>query len=132
METTLIIIKPDAVKGKKIGKIISIYEENGLSIEKMKMEVPTFSVLEKHYEEHKEKSFFNSLVSFMSSGLAIIMVASGENAVAKVRALNGATKPENAGEGTIRKLYGHSLQENAVHGSASIEEARREIEIWFK
>lgn len=132
METTLIIIKPDAVKGKKIGKIISIYEENGLAMEMMKLEVPTLSTLQKHYEEHREKSFFNSLVSFMSSGLALIMVASGENAVAKVRALNGATNPENAGEGTIRKLYGHSVQENAVHGSATIEEAKREIKIWFE
>ncbi len=132
MEKTLIIIKPDAVKGKKIGKIISIYEENGLSIEMMKIEVPTFLELEKHYEEHKEKSFFKSLVSFMSSGLAVIMVASGENVVAKVRALNGATNPENADVGTIRNLYGNSVQENAVHGSATIEDAEREIEIWFK
>jgi|LGOV01.1.fsa_nt_gb nucleoside-diphosphate kinase len=132
MVKTLVIIKPDAVKSKHIGDIISIYENNGLSIENMKMMYANKELLKKHYEEHVDKSFYSSLVEFMLSDKIIVMEIMGEDAVDKVRGINGATDSTKAEKGTIRNLYGTDIQQNAVHGSADIIDANRELNIWFK
>lgn len=132
MERTLVIIKPDAVKAKHIGDIISTYENNGLSIENMKMMYVNEELLKKHYEEHKGKSFYSSLMEFMLSGKIVVIEIMGEDAVDKVRKINGATDSTKAEKGTIRNLYGTDIQQNAVHGSADIIDANRELNIWFK
>lgn len=132
MEKTLILIKPEIIEKKLFGKIISIYEENNLTIENIKMLIPEISILENHYYEHKEKFFYNQLLEYMSRGKIIAMISYGKNAVEKVRQINGATNPQKAKDGTIRKLYGTNITENAVHSSATIEDAIREIEIWFR
>ena len=132
MERTLVIIKPDAVKTKHVGDIISIYENNGLSIENMKMMYANEELLKKHYEEHIGKSFYPSLIEFMLNGKIIIVEIMGEDAVDKVREINGATDSMKAEEGTIRNLYGATIQQNAVHGSANNDDAKRELNIWFR
>ncbi len=132
MVKTLVIIKPDAVKSKHIGDIISIYENNGLSIENMKMMYANEELLKKHYEEHIDKSFYPSLVEFMLSGKIVVMEIMGEDAVDKVREINGVTDSTKAEKGTVRNLYGSDIQKNAVHGSADIIDANRELNIWFK
>lgn len=131
MERTLVLLKPDAVKKSIIGKIISIYEDNGLVVEKLKMISPTRKLLREHYEEHKDKPFFEELLSSLDSKEIIAMVIRGEQAISVVRRLNGATDPAKAEDGTIRNLYGTSIRHNAVHGSSDPEAAEREIKIWF-
>lgn len=132
MEKTLVLIKPDAITKNIIGKIINIYEENKLYIEDMKMILPTKEILEKHYEEHKEKSFFNELISSMELKKVVAIIISGENSISKVRKINGATDPTKADTGTIRNLFASNITENAVHGSADPNSAEREIKIWFE
>lgn len=131
MKRTLVLIKPDAIKKNIIGKIISIYEENDFVVEKLKMISPTRKLLREHYEEHKDKPFFEELLSSLDGKELIVMVIKGEEAISVVRKLNGATDPVKAEEGTIRKLYGGSIRHNAVHGSSDSEAAEREIKIWF-
>jgi nucleoside-diphosphate kinase len=131
MQRTLVIIKPDATAKNIIGKIIAFYEELGLEVTALKLDVLDGERLKQHYYEHINKPFYKSLVDFMSSGISVLMIVSGEDAVVKVREINGATNPEEAVDGTIRKIYGESIQRNAVHGSANAEDAVREIEIWF-
>lgn len=131
MMETLVIIKPDAVKKKLIGKIIGIYEENGLRIADMYMCTANQEILEEHYEEHKGRDFYDSLMEFMQSGPIVVMKVIGENAVEIVRSVNGATNPAKSRPCTIRYKYGKTVQKNAVHGSASAQEALREIDIWF-
>lgn len=131
MERTLVLIKPDAVKNNIIGKIISIYEEHSLVVEKLKMISPTRKLLREHYEEHEGKPFFEELLSSLDSKEIIAMIIRGEQAISVVRSLNGATDPVKAKEGTIRNLYGSSIRHNAVHGSSDTEAAEREIKIWF-
>jgi nucleoside-diphosphate kinase len=131
MEATLVIIKPDAVKKQKIGHIIAVYEAHGLVIEEAYMCVPDKALVERHYEAHKDRDFYPSLVKFMSSDRVVVMKLTGENAVEVVREINGATDPAKARVCTLRYLYGDSLQHNAVHGSSSIDEAIAEIDIWF-
>ncbi len=132
MEQTFSIIKPNAVKKNSIGEIVSIFEKNNLKIAASKLTHLTKSKCEEFYAEHKERPFFGELVEFMTSGPVVLMVLSGEGAVAKNREIMGATNPEEAAEGTIRKLYGDSLGENAVHGSDSPESADREISLFFE
>lgn len=132
MEKTLVIIKPDAVCKKLIGRIIAMYEENGLTIEDMYIAPLKKEILREHYSEHVERDFYPSLIKFMTEKEVVILKISGENAVEVVREINGATNPSKARPGTIRYLFGESIQRNAVHGSASIEEAERELNIWFK
>ena len=105
MERSLVLIKPDAVRKKLIGKIISRYEENDLSIIKLKMETITEEFANIHYAEHIGKGFYKKLLSFITSGPLCALVLEGENAVEKVREINGNTDPEVAKEGTIRNLY---------------------------
>lgn len=131
-ERTLVLIKPDAVERNLIGSILSEYERNGLKIAEMKMMTATTEIAEEHYAEHKERPFFGELVSYITSAPLVAFVVEGENAISRVRALNGATNPEESGDNTIRALYGISLSENTVHSSDSTESAAREIGIWFK
>ncbi len=132
IEKTLVLIKPDAFSKGNIGKIISIYEAGGLSIERAKVLIPSEEMLKQHYRAHAEKSFFDSLIEFMSSGKVMALVIIGESAVNRVREINGATNPANAEEGTIRNLYGRDIEANAVHGSEDANAAKEEIGIWFE
>ena len=130
-EWTLSIIKPDGVKGGLTGKIISIFEENGFEIKAIKRVQLTKKEAEGFYYIHKERPFFNSLVSFMTEGPVVLIVLSAENAILKNRELMGATNPKDAKEGTIRKMYAESIERNVVHGSDSLESAKFEIPYFF-
>lgn len=131
-ERTLAIIKPDVVSMRKIGAVISLYEEEaGLKIVDMKVISPTKQTWEAFYAEHAIKPFFDGLIEAMTSGISIALVLEGHNAVATVRGINGATRPSEAAPGTIRKLYGTAGPRNAVHGSDSATSAQREIRFFF-
>ncbi|ROR29175.1 nucleoside diphosphate kinase [Mobilisporobacter senegalensis] len=130
MERTLVIIKPEAVIKKLVGKIISIYEDNRLDIIHAHRVLPTKEVLEKHYDAHKGKEFYDSLIDFMSSSEVMVLILEGENVVNIVREINGSTNPLKAKPGSIRYMFGETIQKNAVHGSESIEIAAKEIDIW--
>jgi nucleoside-diphosphate kinase len=132
VERTLSIIKPNAVKANRIGKIITMIEEAGLKIVAAKMKTLTKAEAEGFYAEHRERPFFASLVSFMTSGPVLLMTLEGEGAVEKYRALMGATDPAKAAPGTIRKIFGESLEANSVHGSDSLASAQREVEYFFR
>ncbi len=131
IENTLVLIKPDAFSKKYTGKILTCYEENGLTIKALKLLKMTPELAAKHYAEHIGKNFYDELVGFMTSAPLVAMVLTGENAIATVRTLNGATNPEKAAAGTIRKEYAQNMQHNAVHASDSPESAAREIHIFF-
>lgn len=131
MEQTLSIIKPDAVKKSVVGKIISRFEDNGLKIVAMKKIFLTKRDAEAFYEIHKERPFFNDLVNFMISGPVFAIVLEGDDAVLKNRELMGATNPKEAKLGTIRADFANSIEENAVHGSDSQENAKTEISFFF-
>ena len=131
MENTLSIIKPDAVKEKYAGKIIDFIEQKGLNIIAQKRLLLNKKQAETFYEIHKERPFFSELVEFMISGPVIVQVLRATNAVELYRSIMGATDPSLAEENTIRKLYGQSIQCNAVHGSDSIENAKIEISYFF-
>ena len=130
MERTLVIIKPEAVKKKLVGRIISSYEDNHLEIIHAHRILATREILEQHYEDLKDKPFFSEVIDYMSSSEAVVLILEGENVVDIVREINGATNPAKTRPGTIRYMYGVNVQENAVHGSSSVEIANREIEIW--
>lgn len=131
METTLSFIKPNAIQKQKAGAIIQKYLDSGLTLSALKMKHLSKELCEKFYEEHKDRPFFQELVSFISSSPVIIMALKGPNAVLAVREIMGATDPQQAKPGTIRAEYGDSLGENAVHGSDSIESAKRELALLF-
>ena len=131
MEQTLSIIKPDAVKKNVIGKIIERFESNGLKIAAIKKMKLSKSDAQEFYSVHKERPFFQDLVNFMASGPIVVMVLEGLNAVAKNRELMGATDPKEAAEGTIRADFADSIDANAVHGSDSLENAKKEIRFFF-
>ena len=130
-EQTLSIIKPDAVAKNVIGKIYSRFEENGLKIVQAKMTHLSKEEAEGFYAVHKERPFFNDLVTFMTSGPVMIQALEGDNAVLKNRELMGATNPQEAEPGTIRADFAESIDANAVHGSDSLENAKIEIEYFF-
>ena len=132
MEKTLSIIKPDAVKKGVIGKILDRFESNGLRIAAMKKVQLSKEQAENFYAVHKEKPFFKDLVEFMISGPVVVSVLEGEGAVLKNRDLMGATNPKEAKAGTIRADFAESIDANAVHGSDSLENAKIEIEFFFK
>ncbi|EAJ3178687.1 nucleoside-diphosphate kinase [Campylobacter coli] len=132
MEKTLSIIKPDAVKKGVIGKILDRFESNGLRIAAMKKVQLSKEQAEAFYAVHKERSFFKDLVEFMISGPVVVSVLEGEGAVLKNRDLMGATNPKEAQPGTIRADFAESIDANAVHGSDSLENAKIEIEFFFK
>ncbi|ECO7371342.1 nucleoside-diphosphate kinase [Campylobacter coli] len=132
MEKTLSIIKPDAVKKGVIGKILDRFESNGLRIAAMKKVQLSKEQAEAFYAVHKERPFFKDLVEFMISGPVVVSVLEGEGAVLKNRDLMGTTNPKEAQPGTIRADFAESIDANAVHGSDSLENAKIEIEFFFK
>ena len=132
IEQTLSIIKPDAVAKNVIGEIYTRFERANLKIVHAVMIDLGKEEAEGFYEVHKDRPFFNDLVDFMTSGPVMITVLEGENAVLKNRELMGATNPKDAEDNTIRKMYGISIDKNSVHGSDSIENAKKEIEFFFK
>jgi nucleoside-diphosphate kinase len=131
IEVTLSIIKPDAVKKNVIGEIYSRFENAGLKIIQAQMISLTQKEAEGFYEVHKDRPFFNDLVSFMISGPVMIQVLEGDNAVSLNRELMGATNPKEADAGTIRADFADSIDANAVHGSDSLENAAIEIDYFF-
>jgi nucleoside-diphosphate kinase len=131
MQRTLSIIKPDAVEKGIIGKIISRFESNGLRIAALKKIQLTKDEAAKFYEVHKSRPFFNDLIAYISRSPVVVMVLEGDNAVNRNRELMGATNPQEAAEGTIRADFADSIEENAVHGSDSIENAEKEIAFFF-
>jgi nucleoside-diphosphate kinase len=131
IERTLSIIKPDAVGKNVIGEIYSRFEKAGLKVVAAKMKHLSRSEAEGFYAEHRERGFFNDLVSFMTSGPVVVSVLEGENAVALHRNLMGATDPKKAEAGTIRADFAVSIDENAVHGSDSTTSAAREVAYFF-
>ena len=131
IERTLSIIKPDAVAKNVIGKIISRFEENNLYLVAGKLVHLSDEMASGFYAEHEGKPFFNDLKKFMTSGPVFVQVLEGENAVQKNRDLMGSTNPKEAAPGTIRADFANSIDANAVHGSDSVESAKREIEYFF-
>ena len=131
-EQTFSIIKPNAMKKNAIGAIIKTFEDNGLKIGAAKLVTLEKAKCEEFYAEHKERPFFGELVEFMTSGPVMLMCLSGDNAIAKNREIMGATNPAEAAEGTIRKQWGDSVGENAVHGSDSPASAERELSLFFE
>ncbi|KPJ67417.1 MAG: nucleoside diphosphate kinase [Coxiella sp. DG_40] len=132
IEYTLSIIKPDAIAKNIIGEIYCRFERAGLRIVAAKMLQLTKEQAREFYAVHKERPFYNDLVEFMISGPIMVQVLIGENAVAKNREIMGATNPKEAALGTIRADFANSIQENAVHGSDSLETAKQEITFFFK
>ncbi|MCM1000921.1 MAG: nucleoside-diphosphate kinase [Wolbachia endosymbiont of Melophagus ovinus] len=131
IEKTLSILKPDAVRNNITGNINSYIEKSGLKIIAQKMVLLTRRQAELFYEIHKDRPFFGELVDFMTSGPVIVQVLVGENAVSKYRQIMGATDPKQADKGTIRGDFADDISENRVHGSDSLENARREIAFFF-
>ncbi len=131
MERTLVLLKPDAVQRRLVGRIISRFEEKGLKIVGMKLMKVTQELAERHYGEHREKPFFGELVSFITSSPIVAMVVEGPGAIDEVRKLMGKTNPRDAAPGTIRGDWGLSITMNLVHGSDSPASAAREIPLFF-
>ena len=131
-ERTFSIIKPDATRRNLTGAITKMLEEAGLRVVASKRIQMTREQAEGFYAVHRERSFFNDLVSFMISGPVVVQVLEGENAVTRNREVMGATNPANADEGTIRKTLAESIEANSVHGSDSPENAKIEIDYFFK
>tara|TARA_B100000401_G_C52184058_1_gene429141 strand:- start:41 stop:451 length:411 start_codon:yes stop_codon:yes gene_type:complete len=131
LEETLSIIKPDAVERNLTEKIKNIFENNKLKIKEQKKIHITKDEAAEFYKIHQSKPFYNDLCAYLSSGPIVVMILEGENAVTSNRKLMGATDPKNAEENTIRKLYGISIDKNSVHGSDSIENAKKEIKFFF-
>lgn len=131
MERTFIMVKPDGVQRGLIGEIISRFEKKGFQLAAAKfMRIPT-ELAEKHYEEHKEKPFFDELVQFITSAPVLAMVWEGENVIQSARQMMGATNPAEALPGTIRGDYGVQVGMNIIHGSDSQKSAEREINLFF-
>ena len=125
------MVKPDGVKRNIVGQVIDRVEQEGFKISKMKMMTISNELAEEHYGEHKDKPFFQDLVSFITSGPVVAMEVEGEDVVSEVRRIMGATNPSDADPGTIRADFATKLEENVVHGSDSEVSAKREIALWF-
>ena len=132
MQRTFSIIKPDATKRNITGSINKVIEDSGLRIIAQKRIKLTREQAEKFYYIHQERPFFADLIEFMTSEPVVVQVLSGDNCVEKYRSIMGATNPDNADSGTIRKLFALNVQENSVHGSDSIENAQNEMDFFFK
>ena len=132
VEQTLSIIKPDAVERNLENEIKSFYEKKNLKILKAKKVKITKEEASEFYKVHQTKAFYNDLCNYLSSGPIIVMILQGEDAISKNRQLMGATDPLKAEEGTLRKMYGISIDKNSVHGSDSLENAKKEINFFFK
>ncbi len=131
IEQTLSIVKPDAVERNLENKIKSFFKEKGLKIQKSKKVHITKEEAEEFYKVHQTKSFYQDLCNYLSSGPIVVMVLEGEEAVSKNRQIMGATDPLKAETGTLRKMYGLSIDKNSVHGSDSVENAKIEISFFF-
>jgi nucleoside-diphosphate kinase len=131
MERTLSIVKPDGVKKGLIGEVIKRFEKNGLKVIGLKMVKMSKREAEGFYEVHRGKSFFESLTTFMSSGPTVVMVLEGDNAIQSLRNLMGATDPQEAAEGTLRRQFGSNIERNVVHGSDAPDTAAFEIGYFF-
>ena len=132
LEQTLSIIKPDAVERNLESKIKSFFEKNNLKILKAKKVKITKEEASEFYKVHQTKPFYGELCNYLSSGPIVVMILEGENVVSKNRQLMGATDPKKAEDGTLRKMYGLSIDKNSVHGSDSVENAKVEINFFFK
>ena len=132
MQQTLGIIKPDATKNKHIGKILDKIEQSNLNLLNIKMLMLTKKEAKQFYKIHQNKPFFDDLVTYMSSGLIVILKLEGHNAIEDYRKLIGNTDPKTANKGTIRNLYGKNKSENAIHGSDNPKSAKEEINFFFK
>jgi len=132
IEQTLSIIKPDAVERNLVEEIKNIFIKNNLSIKDSKKIHITKDEAAEFYKVHQSKPFYNDLCAYLSSGPIFVMILEGNNAVISNRKLMGATNPKDAEENTIRKLYGISIDKNSVHGSDSVDNAKKEIEFFFK
>ncbi len=131
VERTYSMIKPDGVRNGHIGEIVNRFERAGLSIERMELGMVTLDQAKENYAEHAGKPFYDGLIAYVTSGPVVKMVISGEGAVAKCRALMGATDPAQAAPGTIRGDFGLTMDENVIHGSDSVDSAEREIGVFF-
>ena len=131
-EQTLSIIKPDAVERNLENEIKTIFQKNGFKIKNEKKLKLEKSEAEQFYKVHETKPFYSDLCEYLSSGPVIVMILEKENAVKSNRDLMGATDPSKADEGTLRKLFGKSIDKNSVHGSDSLENAQKEIDFFFK
>ena len=130
-ESTLVLIKPDAVQRKLAGEILGRFERRGLVVRAARLVRVDRELAERHYEEHSEKPFFGELVEFITSGPTLALVLEGESAIPVVRTTMGATNPADSSPGTIRGDLALAMPDNLVHGSDAPESARREIELWF-
>ncbi|MEM2855563.1 MAG: nucleoside-diphosphate kinase [Candidatus Nitrosocaldaceae archaeon] len=128
---TLILLKPDVVRKNYIGKILAKFEENGFKIKRLKMLTLNRDEASDFYSVHKNKSFFSELVDFITSGPIVAAIIEGDNAIERVRELIGSTKPSEAKIGTIRREFGSSITENAIHASDSHESFIREVRVVF-
>ena len=132
IEQTLSIIKPDAIERNLENKIKNFFEKNNFKISKSKKVKISKEEASEFYKVHQTKPFYNDLCNYLSSGPIIVMILEGENAVSKNRQLMGATDPTKAEEGTLRKMYGLSIDKNSVHGSDTIANGKAEIDFFFK
>ena len=131
IERSVVLIKPDGVERNIIGNILSCYEDNGLKIVELKLMKATREIAEQHYCQHKGKDFYEELITFITRSPLCAIILKGEDAVARIRSINGATSPTDAAEGTIRHRYARSKTENCVHASDTVESAKEEIALWF-
>jgi nucleoside-diphosphate kinase len=131
VESTLVLIKPDAVERKLAGEILARFEQRGLEVREARLLTVGRSLADEHYAEHREKPFFGELVEFITSGPTLALVLEGESAISVVRTTMGATNPTDAAPGTIRGDFALAMPDNLVHGSDSAESAEREIALWF-
>ena len=131
MEQTFALIKPNAMKKRKAGAIIHKFQKEGLTLVGLKMLQVSKELCQEFYQEHKERPFFQELVDFISSAPVIVLALQGDNAVLQVREIIGDTDPKKAQHGTIRYEYGDSIGENAVHGSDTLNSAKRELALFF-
>jgi nucleoside-diphosphate kinase len=130
-ERTLVLVKPDGVQRLLTGRIVARYEERGLKIVGLKLVQVDRELAERHYAVHREKPFFGGLVDFITSGPLVALALEGPNAIAIVRAINGATRPHEAAPGTIRGDFALETAQNIVHASDSAETAAFELDLWF-
>ncbi len=130
-ERTLVLVKPDAIQRLLAGRILARYEERGLKLVALKLMTVSTELAERHYAVHREKPFFRGLVDFITSGPLVAAVLEGPNAIAIVRAMNGATRPHEAAPGTIRGDFALETAQNLVHASDSAETAETELALWF-
>ena len=131
VERSMVLIKPDGVERNIIGNIISVYEDNGLKVIHLKLMQTTREIAEKHYCQHKGKPFYEELITFITRSPLVAIILEGEDAVKRIRQINGATSPDEASAGTIRFRYARSKTAHCVHASDTLESAKEEIALWF-